>query len=69
MCPSHGALSKSGKVRNLNRKEFRKVKDMNGYTGKTYYHKRKHESPIRKNREKFYKNFVLKRRKKRTRMW
>jgi len=60
--PTHGSLSKSGKVRSLTPKSFREetIIERGIKKPKRYWHRKKHKDPIRKNRNKF-KRYLLKR--------
>jgi len=60
--PSHGSLSKSGKVRVRSPKTFREeeIKEKGIIITKKYWHKKKHKDPMRNNRKK-YKRSLLRR--------
>lgn len=51
--PSHGSLSKAGKVRGKTPRQW----DLGKRKGKIYYHYKKHKSPKIRNRRKFEKRF------------
>lgn len=53
--PTHGSLSKGGKVRKLSPKEFREIEVQEKYAKikKKMWHRKKHKSPRIKNRRKY----------------
>jgi ribosomal protein S30 len=51
--PTHGSLSKAGKVRSQNKKSFRE--QLVGREKRKYYHRKKHSIPRINNRRKFEK--------------
>jgi len=55
MSPTHGSLSKSGKVRSLTPRDFREevIIERGIKRPKRYWHRKKHKDPMRKNRRKF----------------
>jgi len=55
--PTHGSLAKAGKIRKLHVIRWREVVDERGNIRR--FRGKKHMSPIRKNRDKYYKRVIL----------